>query len=645
VSEIARPPNVIRFGVFELELQSGRLRKHGLKVKLQEKPFQVLALLLERPGEVVTREELRRQLWPADTFVDFDHSVNTAVNKLREALGDSAENPRFIETLPRHGYRFIAPTHAAAGAIHGSPLPAALEDRRDVSGSAAVETARGTPARASRRKLWLAGTGLGVVGLLAVVLFRTGFVRRGPPVAAPIPAIHSLAVLPLENLSGDPEQEYFAEGMTDELITTLGQVSALRVISRTSVMRYKDTKEPLPQIARELNVDAIVEGSVLRSGDRVRITANLLYAPADRHLWSETYERDLGDVLALQSDVARAIVKQIRVKVTPQEQVRLSSARPVNPEAHRLYVLGQVYWNKQTGEGDKSAIDYFQRAIKVDPAYAPAYAALAESLMWFSSGAPPKDRFPRARAAARKALEIDPASAEAHAALAFAYFDYDWDWAAAEKEYKRAIELNPNSAKAHHWYSVYLSAMRRYAEGIREAQRAQQLDPLSPRMSQNLAIRYIFAREFDKALRQSRETASLFPEYAPIYDDFEAIYIAQHRYPEAVAARQKGYSLEGMSAAEVAALGQAYAKGGIRGYYPWQLRRLRELSKHSYVPASSFAYVFAGLGEKDHAFSYMAKAYQERDRRFALLQVTLGWDPLRSDPRFRDYLRRMNFPP
>ncbi|MCL5005782.1 MAG: winged helix-turn-helix domain-containing protein [Acidobacteria bacterium] len=647
MSEIARPSSLVRFGVFELNLQGGELRNHGLKVKLQEKPFQILAILLNHPGEVVTREELRRQLWPADTFVDFDHSVNTAINKLREALGDSAENPRFIETQPRHGYRFIAPTHAAVGAIHESPLPVTIEERHEDSLSATAETAREVPPHASPKKLWLAGLGLGVVGLLAVILFRTDLARRGPPAAAPIPAIHSLAVLPLENLSGDPGQQYLADGMTDELITTLGQVSALRVISRTSVMQYKGAKKPLPEIARELNVDAIVEGSVLRSGDRVRITANLLYAPTDRHLWSETYERNLGDVLALQSEVARAIVTQIRVKVTPQEQVRLASARPVNPEAHRLYVLGRFYLNKRTEKSYKPAIDHFQQAIEIDPGYTPAYTELAESYVELNRQylAPPKELFPKVRAAARKALEIDPASAEAHAALACSYFEYDWDWAAAEKDYKRAIELNPNSAMAHQRYSVYLSSMKRYAEGIREAQRAQQLDPLSPWMSRNLAICYIYAREFDQALQQCRDTASLFPEYSGIYQDFEAIYIAQHRYQEAVAARQKGYLLGGMSAAEVATLGQAYAKDGVRGYWLWQIRRWREESKHRYVPASWFAYLFAGLGDKDQAFSYMEKAYQERDRRFTILQVAPGWDPLRSDPRFQVYLRRMNFPP
>jgi TolB-like protein/DNA-binding winged helix-turn-helix (wHTH) protein/Tfp pilus assembly protein PilF len=651
VSEIARPPNVVRFGVFELELQSGRLRKHGLKVKLQEKPFQVLTLLLERPGEVVTREELRRQLWPADTFVDFDHSVNTAVNKLREALGDSAESPRFIETLPRHGYRFIAGVEAVAPVYDRREAPA-LTERRHEERPAVPSFVRAGGGRRYRGRIAALAAG-GVAAILSALVGLNVAGLRGRLAAAvgaghgaALPKIESIAVLPLENLSGDPEQEYFAEGMTDELITTLGQVSALRVISRTSVMRYKDTKEPLPQIARELNVDAIVEGTVRSSGDRVRITANLLYAPTDRHLWSEIYERDQGDVLALQSDVARAIVKQIRVKVTPQEQVRLASARPVNPEAHRLYLLGRFYWNKRTEEGFKKAIGLFQRAIEINPAYAPAYAGVADSYNLLGDYAclRPRHAYPKAKAAARKALQIDEASAEAHTSLAYVHFEYDWDWASCEKEFERAIQLSPNYATAHQWYSEYLSTMRKHAEAVAEGQRAQQLDPLSPVISTCLAARYFFMRQYDRQIRALRETASVFPEFAATYGELGRVYVTNGMYQEAISAFQKQRSLSGASPAEVAALGQAYAKGGIRGYYLWELRRLREEAKHRYVRAVAFARVFTHLGDKDQAFSYLEKAYEDRDWRLALLQINPLWDPLRSDPRFQDILRRMNFP-
>jgi tetratricopeptide (TPR) repeat protein len=430
------------------------------------------------------------------------------------------------------------------------------------------------------------------------------------------------------------------------LITDLGKISALRVISRTSVMQYKGTRKPLPQIARELNVDGIVEGTVRRSGDRVRITANLLHAPSDRHLWAATYERNLGDVLALQGEVASAIASQIRIKLTPQEQVRLTSTRPVNPEAHRLYLLGRFYWNKRTEEGSKKAIDHFQRAIELDPAYAPAYAGLADSYILLGDWGylPPRDAYPKSEAAARKALQIDEASAEAHTSLAYDYFEYDWDWAACEKEFKRAIELNPNYATARQWYSEYLSAMRRHAEAIAEAQRGAELDPLSPIISAEGPFRYYFARRHDEAIRGFRDTVSLFPEFAIAYGGLGLAYEANGMYQEAIASYQKARSLSGASAAELAALGQAYAKGGIRGYYLWELQRLREESKHRYVRAADFAYLFADLGENDEAFSCLERAYRDRDWHLALLQIHPLLDPLRSDPRFQDLLRRMNFP-
>ncbi|MCL5005864.1 MAG: tetratricopeptide repeat protein, partial [Acidobacteria bacterium] len=396
-------------------------------------------------------------------------------------------------------------------AIHESPLPVTIEERHEDSLSATAETAREVPPHASPKKLWLAGIGLGVVGLLAVVLLAV-FIHRGPPSVASIPAIHSLAVLPLENLSGDPEQEYFADGMTGELITDLGTISALRVISRQSVMRYKDSKKPLPEIARELNVDAIVEGTVRRSGDRVRITANLLYAPTDRHLWSETYERDLRDVLSLQDEVARSIASQIKIKVTPQEHARLASARPVNPEAHRFYLLGRSYWNKRTAEGFKIAIGHFQRAIEIDPTYASAYAGLADSYILLSNYGllPPKEAMPRGTAVAQKALVIDESLAEAHTSLAWACTEYDWNWPVCEREYKRAIELNPNYATAHHWYGDYLSAMGRHREAIAELERAQQFNPLSPIISSCLGYRYYYAREYEEAIRKPANAFGVF---------------------------------------------------------------------------------------------------------------------------------------
>jgi TolB-like protein/DNA-binding winged helix-turn-helix (wHTH) protein len=421
VASRASTLSLIRFGVFELDLQTGELRKAGVLLHLPPQPFKVLALLASRQGELVAREEIQQQIWGNETFVDFEHALNFAIKKIRDTLGDDAEHPRYIETLPRHGYRFIAPVEAVALPSPAATSVAAIYDRRPETASAAR--------RYSVRPRALALAAAGLVALLAmlIALNVAGLRDRlltalGARPTMAVPKIQSIAVLPLANLSHEPEQEYFADGMTDELITTLGKISALRVISRTSVMRYKGTKKPLPEIARELNVDAIVEGTVQRSGDRVRITANLLHAPSDRHLWAQTYERSLGDALTLEGEVARAIANEVKIKLTPEEH-----ARPVNPEAHRLCLLGRFHWNKRTEEGLKTAIDYFQRAIEIDPAYAPAYAGIADSYLGLTDWGflPPKEAVPRVKAAAQKALEIDGSLAEAHTSLAQACFEYD----------------------------------------------------------------------------------------------------------------------------------------------------------------------------------------------------------------------------
>ena len=632
-------PHVVRFDLFEVDLRSGELRQPGSTTRLQDQPLQILALLLEHAGEVVSRAELEKRLWPDGVVVDFEHSINSAVKRLRKALGDDAEQPRYIETLPRHGYRFIGQVGSlgrprTASKATSTRLPPTVQDRRD-------------------RSHWFA-----TVVVASIVVFGGLFALnvgglRGRLLSrveashgAPFPKIESLAVLPFENLSGDPLQEYLADGMTDGLVTNLGKTGALRVISRTTAMHYKGTRKPLPEIARELHVDAIVEGTLQRSGKHLLFTANLLYAPADRHLWSESFECELGDILVLQSEVARAIAVQINVRLTPQEHARLASSRPVNPEAYRLCLLGRFYWNKRTEGGLKKAIGFFQRAIEIDPSYAPGYAGMADSynLLGDYSYSRPRDAYPKGRAAARKALQIDEASAEAHTSLAFVQFDYDWDWASSEKEYKRAIELNPNYATAHQWYSDYLLAMRRYPEALAESKRALELDPLSPAINVNLAHRYWFMRQYDTEIRGLQETALLFPEFSNTYGTLAYAYLAKGRYQEAIVALQKRRSLSGASPAEVAALAQAYAKGGIRGYYLWEIRRLREESKHRYVRPVHIARLFTYLGEKDQALSYLEKAYEEHDWHLTRLDVDPVWDPLRSEPRFQDLLRRMNFP-
>jgi TolB-like protein/DNA-binding winged helix-turn-helix (wHTH) protein/Flp pilus assembly protein TadD len=483
--EPLRATSVVRFGTYEVSFQSGEVRKAGLRIRIQQQPMKLLEILLERPAEVVTREELRGRIWPNESFGDFDQALNIAIAKLRSALGDSAENPRFIETLPKRGYRFIADVSIVDAGARTKRPEAEAEGMLGTESGHQVQGVGLTIA--PKRRLWPTRPVIValVVGLsiLAVWVFRS---HGGSPTV-----IRSLAVLPLDNLSGDASQDYFADGMTDELITDLAQISALRVISRTSVMVYKGARKPLSEIARELNVDAVVEGTVLRSGERVRITAQLIQAPADKHLWAESYEGDLHDTLALQKEVASAIAGQIRIELTPKEQAGLKNAKVVNPEAYEAYLKGRYFWNRRTADGLKRAVDYFDQAIQKDPNYAQAYAGLADSYDllgdWEYGVLAPNEAYPKAKAAAVKALELDNTLGEAHASLAFSLDVFDWDWGSAEREFRRAIALNPGYATAHHWYAWHLSEMGRNSEAIAEMRKAENLDPLSLIISADMA--------------------------------------------------------------------------------------------------------------------------------------------------------------
>jgi TolB-like protein/DNA-binding winged helix-turn-helix (wHTH) protein len=453
------PPRRLGFGVFEVDLRDRQLTKRGLRIRLQEQPFQVLAMLLERPGEVVTRDELRNRLWP-NTVVEFDHGLNKAISKIREVLGDSVESPRFVETVARRGYRFLADVAMIdIPDRQREPTPDALANPSDTAPVDRTD-AGASSKQAVRPYIWSLVFGLALV--LTVSLSWILYSKNQS-----LPKIRSLAVLPMENLSGDPSQDYFADGMTDQLIASLGQISALRVISRTSVMTYKGVRKPLAQIAGELNVDAVVEGSVLRSGDQVRITAQLIQASADKHIWAQSYEGEIRDTLVLQNRVARAIAEQILVTLNRHEQAALGNSRAVNPEAYEAYLTGRYYWNKRTGDGLKRAIDHFNRAIDKDPNYAQAYTGLADSYAlsgdWEYGLLSPDDAFPKAKTAATKSLVLDDNLAEAHTSLAFVLDLYDWNWELAEHEYKRAIALNPSYATAHHWYAWHLIVMGRHS--------------------------------------------------------------------------------------------------------------------------------------------------------------------------------------
>jgi TolB-like protein/Tfp pilus assembly protein PilF len=450
----------------------------------------------------------------------------------------------------------------------------------------------------------------------------------------------------LESLSSDASQDYFADGMTDELISDLGKISALRVISRTSVMGYKHTRKPLPQIARELNVDAVVEGTVLRSGDQVRITAQLIEASADKHLWSQSYEGELRDTLALQNQVASAIADQIRINVNPQEQAALKTVKVVNPQAYESFLKGRYFWNKRTADGLKVALAYFNQAIEEDPKYAQAYSGLADTYAllgdWQYAVMTPKEALPKAKAAATKALELDGALGEAHNSLAFCLDGFDWDFNSAGKEFQRAIELNPGYATAHHWYAWHLSLLGRYDQAIAEMKKAENLDPLSLIINADLAELLVLAHSYDESIRQSRKTIEMDPNFALAHNQLAQAYLQKHMNDEAIAELQKAAQLSGGSSTVLANLARAYAASGKRSEAIKLLDDLKKRSNPIYSHGSEVAVVYAALGETDQAMNWLEKGYEERLNPGVLLRP--GFDPLRSDPRFEDLVRRIGLP-
>jgi TolB-like protein/DNA-binding winged helix-turn-helix (wHTH) protein/Flp pilus assembly protein TadD len=631
----------LRFGVFELDLRAGELRKHGLRVRLQEQPFQVLAMLVEHPGEVVAREELQKKLWPADTFVDFDHGLNKAINKLREALGDSAESPRFVETVARRGYRFLVDVKPAdATSVPGVEPASQTHPVADTADRPALAVNAALPKRIQWSRALQSSAVLLFLVIAALAAWKVHSWLRPPAV------IRSLAVLPLESLSSDASQDYFADGMTDELISDLGQIGALRVISRTSVMAYKHTRKPLPQIARELNVDAVVEGTVLRSGDQVRITAQLIQASADKHLWSQSYEGELRDTLALQDKVARAIADQIRINLNPQEQAALKNVKAVNPQAYESYLKGRYFWNKRTRESLKVALAYFNQAIDEDPKYAQAYSGLADTYAllgdWQYAVMTAKEALPKAKAAAIKALELDNSLGEAHNSLAFCLDGFDWDFDSAGKEFRRAIELNPGYATAHHWYAWHLSLLGRYDEAIAEMRRALNLDPLSLVINADLAELLVLAHSYDESIQQSRKTIELDPNFGLAHNHLAQAYLQEHRNDEAVAELQKAVQLSGGSPTCMANLARAYAAIGERTEAQELLADLKKRASPGYSHGTEIAVIYAALGDKDQAMTWLEKGYEERFNPGVLLRP--GFDPLRSDPRFDALLRHVGLP-
>ncbi|MCU1308098.1 MAG: Adenylate cyclase [Acidobacteriaceae bacterium] len=647
-----------RFGLFEVDLLASELRKQGRKIKLQEQPCRVLAILLERHGEVVTRDDLRKKLWTENTFVDFDHSLNTAIMRLREALGESSENPLFIETLPRVGYRFIAPVEEVSEPEfngHSSKVIAAPVAPHENGSSELAPVLSGirqvvlpVPPQSFDFRRWLLI--FGILGLIALValgisLFRS---RKSSLSASETPPFKSIVVLPLENLSRDMDQEYFADGMTDELIAHLAQIRSLRVISRTSAMEYKRTRKPLSEIARDLNVDAIVEGTVLRSGNRVRITAELIQVSTDRHLWAQTYESELGDILRLQSEVAGAIVNEIRIKLTPEEKRLLASTKPVSTESYENYLRGKYYWNKRSEEGLRKAIGYFQLAVQEDDHSALAFAGLADCYSIIGSAivgtVPSHEVAAKAKAAALKALELDSKLAEAQISLATVNFNYDWDWAAAGNGFKKAIELNPSYATAYQRYSLYLIAMGHGRESLAEMDRARELDPVSISMNFSYGWRLYMARQYDQAIEQLRNTLEMDPNFVLPRMVLGQSYEQKGQYDQAISELQKAATISHQSPPVLGALGHVYASAGRKADAERVLHQLTEESKKQYVSPFYFGIVYAGLRQDGNAMDLLEKAYQDGSNSIVFLKVDPELDTLRPNPRFQTLLQRLALP-
>ena len=624
----AAAPHRVQFGDFEADLRAGELYRLDSKIKIQELPFKVLSILLDHPGEVVTREELRRQLWPADTFVGFDHSLAVAVSKVREALRDSAEEPRFVETVGRRGYRFLVPIDSAKAAAFGdeqlqaAPTLAPLAD---------------IPAHNRRRRVHAVAALL----LLVVGWFFVRSVWWHEKGSAPL-HISSIAVLPLKNLSNDPGQDYFAEGMTDEIITDLARLPGLRVISHTSSMHYRDTHKMMPEISRELNVDAVLEGTVVREGDRVRIRTQLIYAPSDQHVWAQAYERDIRDVLGLQAALAQDIANEIRVRLTSQERTQLAAVGKVNTEAYDLYLKGRYFWNKRNKEGLAKAVDYFQQAIGIDPNYAVAYAGLADAYGLSGSDLLPIDEaMSSAKAAAEKALELDGDLAEAHASLGLIAYHFDWNWDAARQHFERAIALNPNYATAHHWYAeAYLMPIGRVDEAIAEIRKARELDPLSPAIATDLGKELFFARRYDEAIAELRGVLELDPEFVAAHNWLSDAFLEKgiFRLAKAELEKTRPFREERTYIRQTAYL---HARMGRRLEAKRELARSLRLSLGKQVSSGAVALTYAAIGDTDQAFLWLERAEAERSSFMTSINYWSVFDPLRSDPRFSDLLHRV----
>jgi TolB-like protein/Flp pilus assembly protein TadD len=579
--ETNRPARSFCFGVFEVDSRACEIRKRGKKLRIQHQPFQVLLELLSHPNQVVTREEFQKRLWAADTFVDFDHGLNKAINKIRQTLGDSPRNPCFVETVARRGYRFIAPVREVVRAAHPS-----------------------------------------------------GKVM--------------LAVLPFKDLSGDAEQEYFAEGLTEEMITQLGRLHprGLGVIARTSAMRYKQAGKNIGEIGTELGVDYLLQGSVRRAADRLRITAQLVQVSDGTQIWAESYERGFADIFAIQRSVAESVARSLALELFPTTERALGSASTTDPAALEAYLRGRYHWHRLSEDGMQKSVAYFQLAIQKDPNFALAYSALAEVqiLVAFTGMLPSNDVIPQARQATLRALAINEELAEAHASLASINKNFDWNWPVAEQEYKRSIDLNPNNAMARWGYADLLSALGRAEEAMDQIQRAKELDPFSLVVNVQISWTLYMAREYARSKEQSLKTIEMEPEFAAAHYSLGLALEQTGKHREAILAFEKARDRSEGNSIGIAGLGHSYALGGRQRDAREILEGLTRASTVRYISPYAFAIVHAGLGEDALAMEWLEKSFALHDVWLVWLKRDPRFESLHADARFQSLLARMNFP-
>lgn len=629
---IARSSHSVRFGVFEVDLRAGELRKQGVKLKLPEQSFQILAMLLDHPGELVTREEIQKRLWPDDTIVEFENSISAAIRRLRLALGDSADAPQFVETLARRGYRLIVEVERPPEAGNRA------EPRLGPSPEVVASTLMASLAKRHKKALL---AGLAVLVVLTLGLYR--FLARGP--AGPArEAIDSIAVLPFQNVGGDPEIEYLSDGITEGIISALSRLSQLRVMARSLVFHYKGSEVDPRRVGRDLRVRAVITGRVVLRSNTLMISTEMMDVEVGSQLWGEQYSRKLSDAITIQEEMAREISERLRLRITGEEKKLLTRRYTENAEAYDLYLKGRYFLNRYKATDLQRSVEYFQQAIARDPRYALAYAGQADSfwMLAFAHRMAIKENFEKSKAAATKALEIDETVPEAHRSLAMVLQFWDWDWAGAERHLKRALELNPNSADLHNEYGLYLARIGRGEEARRELDRALEIEPFVQRAGGFSGYGFYLTRNLGKAEEVSRIKLESEPNDTAARFILGQVHELKGMYPEAIAEHEKAW-LSGGNADQLGHLGHAYAKAGNRAKAYEIIERLKRAEK-GYLHAYEIAFIYAGLGEKDQAFEWLDKAYQQRDKGLTFLKADHCLDPLRSDPRFQDLLRRLNFP-